>query len=62
LSRCRGAFSISSTKWGNRIEIVGYDNTQFIKAPNVLCGMGLSHLVKNDQAIGELRDKGTAPD
>src|SRR6266545_207024 len=28
--------------WGNRIEIVGYDNIQFTKAPNVLRGMGLS--------------------
>ena len=27
--------------WGNRIEIVGYDNIQFTKAPNVLRGMGL---------------------
>jgi len=26
--------------WGNRIEIVGYDNVQFTKAPNVLRGMG----------------------
>jgi lactoylglutathione lyase len=44
--------------WGNRIEIVGYDNIQFTKAPNVLRGMGLSHLSKNDRAIKELRDKG----
>ena len=29
--------------WGNRIEIVGYDNIQFTKAPNVLRGMGLEH-------------------
>jgi lactoylglutathione lyase len=48
--------------WGNRIEIVGYDNIQFIKAPNVLRGMGLAHLSKNEQAIRELRDKGMAPD
>ena len=27
--------------WGNRIEIVGYDNIQFTKAPHVLKGMGL---------------------
>ena len=27
--------------WGNRVEIVGYDNIQFTKAPNVLRGMGL---------------------
>jgi len=26
--------------WGNRIEIVGYDNIQFTKASNVLRGMG----------------------
>ena len=36
--------------WGNRIEIVGYDNVQFTKAPNVLRGMGLTHLSKNEQA------------
>jgi catechol 2,3-dioxygenase-like lactoylglutathione lyase family enzyme len=47
--------------WGNRIEIIGYDNIQFIKAPNVLRGMGLSHLSKNEQAIKELADKGMAP-
>src|SRR6185503_14209207 len=28
--------------WGNRIEIVGYDNIQFTKAPHVLKGMGLT--------------------
>src|SRR5437660_9074000 len=48
--------------WGNRIEIVGYDNVQFTKAPNVLRGMGLGHLSKNPDAIKELRDKGMAPD
>jgi len=48
--------------WGNRIEIVGYDNIQFSKAPDVLRGMGLLHLSKNSAAIKELRDKGMAPD
>ena len=48
--------------WGNRVEIVGYDNIQFTKAPNVLRGMGLPHLSKNDSAIKELADKGMAPD
>jgi catechol 2,3-dioxygenase-like lactoylglutathione lyase family enzyme len=48
--------------WGNRIEIVGYDNIQFTKAPNVLRGMGLEHLSKNDKAIKELADKGMRPD
>ena len=47
--------------WGNRIEIVGYDNVQFSKAPNVLRGMGLTHLSKNSDAIKELTDKGMAP-
>jgi catechol 2,3-dioxygenase-like lactoylglutathione lyase family enzyme len=46
--------------WGNRIEIVGYDNIQFTKAPNVLRGMGLTHLAKNANARKELADKGMA--
>ena len=47
--------------WGNRVEIVGYDNIQFTKAPNVLRGMGLAHLSKNEKAIKELTAKGMAP-
>jgi hypothetical protein len=47
--------------WGNRIEIVGYDNVQFTKAPSVLRGMGLTHLSKNEQALKELTAKGMAP-
>jgi catechol 2,3-dioxygenase-like lactoylglutathione lyase family enzyme len=47
--------------WGNRIEIVAYDNVQFSKAPNVLRGMELAHLSKNAQARKELSDKGMAP-
>jgi catechol 2,3-dioxygenase-like lactoylglutathione lyase family enzyme len=47
--------------WGNRIEIVAYENVQFTKAPNVLRGMGLTHLSKNQQAIKELAAKGMAP-
>jgi lactoylglutathione lyase len=47
--------------WGNRIEIVSYENVQFTKAPNVLRGMGLSHLPKNQKAIEELSAKGMAP-
>jgi lactoylglutathione lyase len=47
--------------WGNRVEIIGYDNIQFTKAPNVLRGMGLAHLSKNENATKELRDKGMAP-
>jgi hypothetical protein len=48
--------------WGNRIEIVGYTNIQFTKAPHVLGGMGLGHLTKSDSAILELREKGMAPE
>jgi lactoylglutathione lyase len=47
--------------WGNRIEIVSYENVQFTKAPNVLRGMGLTHLSKNETAIQELSEKGMAP-
>ena len=48
--------------WGNRIEIVGYDNIQFTKAPNVLRGMGLTRLAKNENAKKELAKKGMAVD
>ena len=48
--------------WGNRIEIVGYENIQFTKAPHVLRGMGLPHLAKSEAAIKELTEKGMAPD
>jgi catechol 2,3-dioxygenase-like lactoylglutathione lyase family enzyme len=47
--------------WGNRVEIVAYNNVQFTKAPNVLRGMGLSKLSKNESAIKELTEKGMAP-
>ena len=56
-----GRFLDFHDPWGNRIEIVGYDNIQFTKAPNVLRGMGLTHLSKNKDAIKELKDKGMAP-
>jgi Iap family predicted aminopeptidase len=45
---------------GDRIEIVGYENVQFTKAPSVLRGMGMTHLSKNKQAIKELAAKGMA--
>ena len=57
-----GPFLDFRDPWGNRIEIVGYDNVQFSKAPNVLRGMGLAHLAKNAKAIKELAEKGMAPD
>ena len=48
--------------WGNRIEIVGYDNIQFSKTDGVLRGMGLKDLGKNEKAKQELVDKGMAPE
>jgi catechol 2,3-dioxygenase-like lactoylglutathione lyase family enzyme len=59
--RCRGHFS-TSRSMGQPDEIVSYDNVQFSKAPNVLRGMGLGHLAKNQTAIRELADKGMAPE
>lgn len=48
--------------WGNRIEIVGYQNIQFTKAPHVLRGMGVENLEKSQKALEELAEKGMAPD
>ena len=53
-----GPFLDFRDPWGNRVEIVGYDNIQFTKAPNVLRGMGLTHLAKNERAKQELAAKG----
>ena len=47
--------------WGNRVEIVSYRNIQFTKAPNVLRGMGLAGLGKNEGALAELEKKGMRP-
>jgi lactoylglutathione lyase len=55
-----GPFLDFRDPWGNRVEIVGYDNIQFTKAPNVLRGMGLTHLTKNESAKRELAQKGMA--
>jgi len=55
-----GRFLDFRDPWGNRIEIVGYDNIQFTKAPNVLRGMGLARLAKNESANKELAAKGMA--
>jgi predicted enzyme related to lactoylglutathione lyase len=53
-----GPFLDFRDPWGNRVEIVGYDNVQFTKAANVLRGMGLMHLTKNDKAKMQLAKKG----
>ncbi len=57
-----GRFLDFRDPWGNRIEIVGYDNIQFTKAPHVLRGMGLADLGRNEKAIAELAAKGMAPE
>jgi lactoylglutathione lyase len=44
--------------WGNRVEIVGYRDIQFTKAPGVLRGMELEGLDKSESALEELRRKG----
>jgi lactoylglutathione lyase len=48
--------------WGNRIEIVQYDDCQFTKAANVLQGMGVAEIKKTSAALEELQKKGMAPD
>ena len=48
--------------WGNRIEIVPYDDCQFTKAPNILKGMSLASIAKTPGAIEELKKKGMAPE
>lgn len=53
-----GPFLDFRDPWGNRVEIVGYENIQFTKAPNVLRGMGLAQLTKNEKAKKELAGKG----
>jgi catechol 2,3-dioxygenase-like lactoylglutathione lyase family enzyme len=46
--------------WGNRIEVVQYDEIQFSKTEPVLAGMGLGGLGKTPEAQEELRRKGLA--
>ena len=56
-----GPFLDFRDPWGNRVEIVSYENIQFTKAPNVLRGMGLTQLTKNENAKKELAEKGMTP-
>jgi catechol 2,3-dioxygenase-like lactoylglutathione lyase family enzyme len=43
--------------FGNRVQVVQYDQIQFTKTERVLRGMGLA-LGKTDEALAELRAKG----
>ena len=47
--------------WGNRIEVVPYDDIQFTKAPNILRGMKVEDLKKTPEALKELSEKGMSP-
>ena len=47
--------------WGNRVEVVPYDDIQFTKAGHVLDGMGLGGLEKTENALAELSKKGIGP-
>ncbi|WP_022947804.1 VOC family protein [Methylohalobius crimeensis] len=55
-----GPFLDFRDPWGNRVQIVEYREIQFTKAPQILAGMGLSHLKKSSEAIEALADKGMA--
>jgi lactoylglutathione lyase len=48
--------------WGNRIEVVPYDDIQYTKAPHVLRAMKVAAPAKTSNAVEELRKKGMAPD
>jgi lactoylglutathione lyase len=48
--------------WGNRIEVVSYDDIQFTKASHVLKGMGVGLLEKTASAVKELKKKGMTPE
>lgn len=48
--------------WGNRIEVVPYDDIQFTKVSQVLKGMGVGTLEKTPNAIDQLKKKGMAPE
>ena len=48
--------------WGNRIEVVSYDDIQFTKAAHVLKGMGIESIEKTPNAVEELKKKGMSPE
>ena len=48
--------------WGNRIEVIAYNEIQFTKADHVLRGMGASPVEKTPDALAELAKKGMAPE
>lgn len=47
--------------WGNRMEVVGYENVQFLKDRAVLDALGAGGLRKSEDATGQLAKKGISP-
>ena len=45
---------------GNRVQLVQYDQIQFLKTPGVLAGLGVPGLGKSEKALAELRSNGLA--
>ena len=48
--------------WGNRVEIVSYQNVRFTKSPQVLAGMEMEDPGKNEKAQAELTAAGMGSD
>ena len=46
--------------FGNRVQVVQYDQIQFLKTPQALARLGLPGLGKTDAALDELRSNGLA--
>jgi glyoxalase/bleomycin resistance protein/dioxygenase superfamily protein len=46
--------------FGNRVQVVQYDQIKFLKSPQVLRALGLPELGKSDSALAELRSNGLA--
>ncbi|WP_305840203.1 VOC family protein [Photobacterium leiognathi] len=44
--------------WGNRVEIVSYQNVMFSKLPKIMQQMEMSDLAKNDNAVSKMQKKG----
>ena len=53
-----GRFLDFRDPFGNRVQIVQYDQIQFLKAPSVLNAMGRPGLGKTEAATAELRSNG----
>ena len=55
-----GSRGLPRDPFGNRVQVVQYDQIQFLKAPGVLAGLGLPLLRKTEAALAELRSNGLA--